>query len=120
MSLEEALAKNTAAVEALTAALAKGVPAAATAAAAPASDASTGKGKGKAAAAPAAPKIDRSEVNAALEGVKEKAGVEKAKAIIAEAGKAAKRADIAEENFAAVLAACKAVMDAGDEGGDDL
>lgn len=119
MSLEEALAKTTAAIEALTAVMSKG------AAAAPAAtEGKTDKparGTRAPAAAPAAPKIDRSEVNAALEGVKEKLGVEKAKAIISEAGKAAKRADIAEENFQAVLDACKKAIDAGEEGnGDDL
>ncbi len=116
MSLEEALAKNTAAVEALTAALAKQ-------GATPAAEGKAEKGTKvtKAPAAPAAPKIDRSEVNAALEGVKEKLGVEKAKAIVSEAGKTTKRADIAEENFQAVLDACKKAMDGADEGsGDDL
>ena len=110
MSIEDAILKLAAALEANTAAvLASG----GTAASAPAAEKTT-KTKAKAeapAAAPAAPKVTRDEVNAALEQVKEKFGVEEAKAIISGAGKAPKRADIAEDNFAAVIAACAAKME---------
>lgn len=119
MSIEDAILKLAAALEANTAAvLASGGTAAAAPATAPAAEKTTGKGKGKAdapATAPAAPKITRDEVNAALEQVREKFGVEEAKAIISGAGKAPKRADIAEENFAAVMAACAEKMQASAE-----
>ena len=109
MSIEDAILKLAAALEANTAAvLASG----GTAAAAPAAEKTTkGKKADAPAPAPAAPKVTRDEVNAALEQVKEKFGVEEAKAIISGAGKAPKRADIAEDNFAAVIAACAAKME---------
>lgn len=119
MSLEDAILKLVAATEANTAAvLAAGGSAAAAPAAAPAADKAAGKGKKTetaAAPAPAAPKITRDEVNAALEQVREKFGVEEAKKIISGEGKAPKRADIAEENFKAVYDACKAKMEGGEE-----
>lgn len=125
MSIEQALATLTAAVEANTAALLKagGAPAAAPAAA----DAEAPK-RGRPAktettppAKATKPAHDRSAVNAALEEVKEAHGVEAAKNIISKVGKAAKRADIAEENLTAVYEACKAKMDeAGGDSDDDI
>ena len=112
MSIEDAILKLAAALEANTAAV---LASAGTAAAAPTAEKATKGTKGTKAEAPApapaAPKVTRDEVNAALEQVKEKFGVEEAKAIIAGAGKAPKRADIAEDNFAAVIAACAAKME---------
>lgn len=118
MSIEDAILKLAAALEANTAAVLASGGTAAAPTADKAAEKTTGKGKGKAdapAAAPAAPKITRDEVNAALEQVREKFGVEVAKAIISGAGKAPKRADIAEENFAAVMAACAEKMQASAE-----
>lgn len=111
MSIEDAILKLAAALEANTAAvLASG----GTAAAAPAAEKTTKATKatkGETTTEKAAPKVTRDEVNAALEKVKEKFGVEEAKSIISGAGKAPKRADIAEDNFAAVVAACAAKME---------
>lgn len=123
MSIEQALATLTAAVEANTAALLKagGAPAAAPAAA----DAEAPK-RGRPAktettppAKPAKPAHDRNAVNAALEELKEAHGVQAAKDIITKIGKAAKRADIPEENLTAVYEACKAKMEEADGGDSD-
>lgn len=116
MSLEQALAENTAALQALTAALAKGGAAAAAPAAAPAAE-KPPKGK-KEAAAPAAPSIDRSTVNAALEEVKNKHGVEAAKKVIKEAGGVDKRADIPDDKLQAVYDAAKKAAEGGGEDDD--
>lgn len=118
MSLEDAILKLVAATEANTAAILAGGSAAAAPAAAPAAEKAAGKGKKETPAEKAAPKITRDEVNAALEQVREKHGIEEAKKIISEQGKAPKRADIAEANFQAVYDACKAKMEGGD--GDDM
>jgi len=115
MSLEESILKLVAAVEANTAAHLGG---AAAPAAAPAATKSTKAAKTETAApapaAPAAAAVDRSMVNAALEKVKEDKGVEAAKSIIKESGKATKRADIKDEDLQAVYDACKAALE--DEG----
>jgi hypothetical protein len=122
MSIEQALATLTAAVEANTAALLKAGGAAAPAAAAPEAEApKRGRPAKTEAAAPvkSKPAHDRNAVNAALEEVKETHGVEAAKNIISKVGKAAKRADIAEENLTAVYEACKAKMEDADGGDAD-
>lgn len=116
MSIEEALAKLTAAVEANTAAVkaAGGAkPAAETKTDKPASTKSTKTETAK-------PKHDRSAVNAALEKVKDDKGVEDAKKIISEVGGVAARKDIPEDKFDAVVAACEKVLAAGASDDDDL
>jgi hypothetical protein len=119
MSIEQALTDLTAAVKDLTAAMKAGATAGAAAAPAAEKPAKGTKATPPAPApAPAAPAIDRSEVNAALEAVKEKHGVDTAKKIISEAGGVAKRADIPESKFQAVIDACKAAVDG--DGGDDM
>ena len=90
MSLEEALKANTAAVEALTAALAKSGGAAAPAPA-PASAA-----KSKPAATEYTAKHTKDEMTAALNEVKERFGTPVAKSIVTETGKAAKMAEITD------------------------
>lgn len=130
MSIEKLIAELTAALEANTAAMLKSggtatAPAAAPTAApaeAPAAEAPKRGRPAKTAPAPeaAAPTVDRSAVNAALEKVKEAHGVEAAKGIISKFGKAAKRADIADENLKAVYDACKAQMEPADEQDEDM
>jgi hypothetical protein len=111
MSIEKALADLQAAVEANTAALLSAGGKAST----PNEGAAETKGK------PGRPpkdnksttrSVDRSAVNAALEEVKEKLGVEEAKGIIKNVGGADKRADIADAKLQAVYDACKAKIDA--------
>ncbi len=117
MSLEQALAENTAALKENTAALkaAGGKPAAAAAA-----SASSTKAKPPAPApAPAAAKVDRAAVTAALEVLKEKKGVDAAKKVIKEAGGVEKRADIPEDKFQEVIDAAKAATDATEEQAGD-
>lgn len=118
MSIEDALAKLTAAVEANTAAIKAGAgkPAAD---APPAKPSTESKGKGNKETPPAKPKNDRSAVNAALEKVKEDKGVEDAKKIIAEVGGVAARKDIPEDKFDAVVDACKKVLDGAGTSNDD-
>lgn len=114
MSIEKALADLQAAVEANTAALL----AAGGKAAAPAEGGTESKGKpGRPPkeTKTATPTVDRSAVNAALEEVKEKLGVEKAKAIIKNTGGADKRADIPDAKLQAVYDECRKQIDAGDE-----
>lgn len=110
MSIENDLQKLTAAIEALTAAITANGAAAPAAAPAPAAEKATRTKKDTPApaAAPAAPAgPTRDEVNAALETVREKKGVDAAKAIIKDAGGVSKRADIPEDKLAAVYEACK-------------
>ena len=117
MSLEQALAANTAAIEALTAALqAGGVPAATSTAAA--------EKPAKAEKAPKAEKLakaekeagyeakhDAREMQAALNKVKETKGVAEAKRIISEVGKAAKMAEITDPKLIdAVFDECEKVL----------
>ncbi len=116
MSIEKALADLQAAVEANTAALAALAGKAAAAPAAEETKKPVRPAKEKPADPPAAPTIDRSKVNAALEEVKEKHGVEAAKNIISKVGGAAKRADIADDKLQAVYDACKEKAEDGDEG----
>lgn len=97
MSLEQAIEKLTAAIEANTAAVtaaAGSAPAAAPAA----------TGKGKKADTPKAdtPKVTREQMTKALNDVKEAKGVDAAKGIIKDVGKAAKMADIADNLIEAV------------------
>lgn len=118
MSLEQALNENTAAVTALTAALAKGVAPAAAAA-----PAAAGKPATKTAATKPAPKAPASvntkeAMQALLNQVKEEKGGPVAKGIIADAG-FQKMADISEDKYDEVFAACEAVLTPAAAGGDD-
>ena len=90
MSLEEALKANTAAVEALTAALAKS----GAATSAPAAEKPAKADKPKADAY--TPKHTKDEMTAVLNEVKEKFGTPVAKSIVTETGKAAKMAEITD------------------------
>lgn len=119
MSIEDALAKLTAAVEANTAAIKGGAGKPAADSASTSTKPST-ETKAKKEPAPAKPKNDRSAVNAALEKVKEDKGVEDAKKIISEVGGVAARKDIPEDKFDAVVDACKKVLEAGGGDEDDL
>lgn len=115
MSIEQAIAANTAALTALTAALI------ATTNLAPGAAADTGKPAGKPAAGkPAAEKpkgASREEMQAALTEVKERFGAADAKAIVSEVGKSPKMADITDKLIDAVYKAAKAKM-ADDEAGE--
>lgn len=125
MSLEEALARMTKAVEANTAAIlgGKGAKPAATEAAAPAAEkpatpapAAEGKrGPGRPAKAKAGPTLD--EVTTAANAYMEANGKPAARALLQEHGsKSGKLADLPEANYAAVL---KAIADAEQEGDED-
>ena len=108
MSIEEALSKLTAAVEANTAALLGGAKAAA-----PASEKAASTGKSKPAAYEA--KHSHEEMAAALGEVKEKFGAPAAKAIIKETGGKDKMAEIVDPKaIDAVYDAAKAKLE--DEG----
>lgn len=114
MSLEDAINKLTAAVEANTAAV-KG------AVAKPAADAAAGKEtKAKEAkeTKAAKPKNDLAAVNAALEKVKDAQGVPAAKKIISEVGGVAARKDIPESKYDEVVAACAKALE-GEGGGEE-
>lgn len=118
MSLEAAIAELTKAVNANTAAL---QAAAGGAASAPASKNEKPAGSSKAPKndKPAAtgPKHDRSEVNAAVNEVKEALGIEAAKALLKENGYA-KLAEVEEKDFDKLYEAAKAKL-AGDGGSDE-
>ena len=110
MSIEEALSKLTAAVEANTAAL---LGAGSTKAAAPASEKAASTGKSKPAAYEA--KHSHEEMAAALGEVKEKFGAPAAKAIIKEVGGKDKMAEITDpKTIDATYDAAKAKLE--DEG----
>jgi acyl-CoA reductase-like NAD-dependent aldehyde dehydrogenase len=116
MSIEQAIAANTAAVIALTNALV------ATANLAPgaAADAAPSKAAGKTKGADAAPKASRDEMVAALKQLGESKSAEVAKAVIKEVGKAAKMAEIKDALVDAVYKAAKAKLEEEEEGaGDD-
>lgn len=111
MSLEQALVDATTAMKDLTAALNKG--AAANGAADTGKTTKTTKTtKEEKAAGPS-----RDEVNAALELVREKKGVDAAKSIIKDVGGAAKRADIPDDKLQAVADACKKAIEGGEDDG---
>lgn len=92
--------------------------------AAPAADKAPAAGKTDKAPAAAKPKstVTQSQMQAALQEVKEKFGVPEAKAIITEAGGVKKMDDIPEDKYEAVFKAAQAKLeedtDAG-EGDDD-
>lgn len=117
MSLEAAIAENTAAVNKLIALMEKGgsLPAATTdekpteTAATPAAEAKKGPGRPKKDEVKA-PAVSFEEVNAALQKVKSEKGVGAAKAIIKDVGKAAALADMKPDTYAAVLVACEAAL----------
>jgi hypothetical protein len=113
MSIEQAIAANTEALVALTAAL---VATAKLAPGAPAAE-SAGKPAGKAAAA-AAPKASRDEMVATLKELGESKGAEVAKEIIKTVGKSAKMAEIKDAQVDAVYKAAKAKLEeeAAEEG----
>lgn len=116
MSLEEAILKMSASLDANTAAILGN--AGAPAAPAPAAEKPAGKAKKETpapAAPPAAPAVDFSKMNAALEKVKEEKGVEAAKGIIKDVGGVPKRADIPEAKFQAVYDACAEALAAEEE-----
>lgn len=109
MSIEQALAALTAALEANTAALGG-------AKAAPAAGKTDKPAAGKAAAAAYEPKHTKEEMQAALAEVKEKAGTPAAKEIITEIGKAAKMAEITDPKIIdACYAAAKAKLAEAEE-----
>lgn len=120
MSLEAAIAENTAAVNKLIALMEKGgaLPASAPAAtpaaepteAAPAPAAEAKKPGRPKKEEPKAPAVSFDEVKAALLKVKGEKGAGAAKAIIATVGKADAMADMKPDTYAAVLAACEAAL----------
>lgn len=107
MSLEQALAENTAALQALTAALSKGGTAA------------TGSADAKADKATKAAyeaKHTKEEMQAAMQEVKEKCGMEAAKKIRAEVAKVDKLAEVTDPKVIdAVYEAAKAAVAAQDD-----
>lgn len=116
MSIEQAIAANTAALSALTAALI------ATANLAPgAGDVSGGKTtKGTPGKTSEAPKATRDEMVAALKELGETRSAEVAKAVIKEVGKSPKMAEIKDAQVDAVYKAAKAKLEeeiAGEDGG---
>lgn len=122
MSIEKALADLTAALEANTAALkAAGTAGSAGAAAPAAAPEKTTRGKKNAEAeAPAkktGPTHTREEMVAALNDVKEKKGLQDAKAIITDVGGVTKMADIPDEKIDAVFEKAKAVLGADEDEG---
>lgn len=130
MSLEQAIAALTAAVEANTAALqgsgAKPAAPAPAEAAAPAPAGKRGPGRPKKGEADAGdggykPQYDKTKMMAVLNEVKEQHGVADAKKIIKEVGKADKMADIVDPKLIDdCYLAAKALLDGGDgEDGDD-
>lgn len=115
MSIEQALAENTAALTALTAALT--VKSGASAATTPTETKPRPEPKPK--PEPKA-KVDRPMVNSALEVLKEAKGVEAAKKVIQEIGGVEKRADIPEGKFQAVIDGAKAAAEAEEQPEDDM
>lgn len=109
MSLEQALAENTAALQALTAALSKGGTAATGSA-----DAKADKPKPTKAAYEA--KHTKEEMQAAMQEVKEKCGMEAAKKIRAEVAKVDKLAEVTDPKVIdAVYEAAKAAVAAKED-----
>ena len=120
MSLEQALADNTAAVLALTAALAKGAPAAtagaSTDAKAETKTAATGKTTKTAKdTKPAAPKHSREEVTAAVSEVKEKFDTDTARGLFQQY--AEKLKDVPDDKLDALYDAAKEKLAEGDDEG---
>ena len=108
MSIEKAIAENTAAVEKLTAAILATTKLAPT-------GATEGKPAGKPAGKPdAAPKASREEMVAALKELGESKGAEVAKEIIKSVGKSAKMADIKDAQVDATYKAAKAKLEEED------
>lgn len=124
MSIDQAIAALTAALNANTAALEKSAGAAPDAAEKPAA----GKGKGAAETKKAdGPKVTQEQVNAALIKIKDAFGMPEAKTVIKEFGLVDKMADIKPAQFKAVLEGAIAKFDeltaaaeGGDGKGDDL
>lgn len=119
MSLEQALADNTAALQALTAALSKsGVTAGGADAKTEKSTAKTEKGAGKAAYEA---KHTKEEMQAAMQEAKEKCGMETAKKIRAEVAKVDKLAEVTDPKVIdAVYEAAKAAVKAKEEEDDGM
>lgn len=121
MSLEQALADNTAAVIALTAALAKGAPVATAGASTDAkAETKTTKPDAKTTKAtketkPAAPKHSREEVTAAVSEVKEKFDTETARALFQQY--AEKLKDVPDDKLDALYDAAKEKLAEGDDEG---
>lgn len=117
MSLEQALAANTAALIAMTAALtAAGSVTTASTGTAATGETKAAAGKGKAnttKAEPKGPSVE--EMQAALNEVKEKFGAAEAKSIITDVGGAKKMAEIPEAKIKAVFEAAKARLEATEE-----
>ena len=116
MSLEQALAANTAAVEALTAAIKAGGTT-------PSSGSTSGKTETKPKAeAKSKPKSahSREDMAALLTKVKETFDATAAKTIIKEVGGSEKMADIADDKIDAVYDAAKAKLEASEDNGDDM
>jgi hypothetical protein len=111
MSIEDALAKLTAAVEANTAALKGGKPAAAAAETKAEKPADKPKTETTEAKGPS-----RAEVNALLGKVKDKFDMAAAKTIIKDVGGVDKMADIPEGKFAAIVTACNGKLGGGSDG----
>lgn len=109
MSLEQALAENTAALQALTAALSKGGTSA--------TDAKADKPKAdKPKAAAYEAKHTKEEMQAAMQEVKEKCGMETAKKIRAEVAKVDKLAEVTDPKVIdAVYEAAKAAVAAKED-----
>ena len=120
MSLEAAIAELTKAVNANTAALQAASGSASTSGGTPPASTKTEKASKEKASKPAAtgPKHDRSEVNAAVNEVKESLGIESAKGLLKDNGYA-KLADVEEKDFDKVYDAAKALLTAGDGGDAD-
>lgn len=114
MSLEQALAENTAALKALTAALSKSGVASSTGSTT--STGKTGDGDGK----KYTPKHTKEEMQAAMAECKEKCGMDVAKKIRAEVAKVDKLAELTDpKTIDAVYDAAKAAIAESEGGGED-
>lgn len=119
MSLEAAVLANTAAIEALTAAMKSGGAAAGKPTTTAAATAGKGGKGGK--PTPAASKYTLDQVKAAIVKLRDAQGTPAAKEVITEVGLADKMDNIKPENFDAVIAAVETRLsdDGADEGSDD-
>ena len=116
MSLEQALAENTAALQALTAAMSK------SGATAGSADAKTDKPAGKAGGKTVyEAKHSKEEMQAAMQELKEKCGMEAAKKVRAEVAKVDKLAEVTDPKVIdAVYDAAKAAVKAKEEEDDGM
>lgn len=116
MSLEQALAANTAALEANTAALKGGAAAGKTEAAAGKTEAAA---KGKASPKEKKPEHTRAELTAVMNELKEAKGASVAKGLIKEVSGSEKLAEVPDSKIDALFDAAKEALGGGDDDGEE-